>query len=163
MAFSTTSLDKKSILIDKAIEKYNYRKDSLLEILHTVQNVYGYIDKNTLLHVSKRLKLPPSQVYGVATFYKHFRLDKVCPHTVSVCMGTACYARGGDKILKSIEKELNIKYGEVGSGELSLSIVYHIGHCSTAPNVIIDGEIIGNASEEIVRNRIKKILKSENI
>ena len=152
------SLDKRLILIDKAIEKYHYRKDALLEILHLVQSIYGYMDKEVLLYISKRLRLPPSQVYGVVTFYKHFRTSKAA-HTVAVCLGTACYAKGGEKILSSIEKELNIKCGEVKDEKLSLSIVYHIGHCATAPNAIIDGEVLGNASEVDVIDRIKRVLE----
>ncbi|MEM3872371.1 MAG: NAD(P)H-dependent oxidoreductase subunit E [Nitrososphaeria archaeon] len=159
MTTSTTSLDKRLILIDKAIEKYDYRKDSLLEILHIAQNLYGYIDKNVLLHISKRLRLPPSQVYGVVTFYKYFRTDKVSPHTIAVCLGTACYTKGSGKILSSIERELGIKCGEVKDNKLSLSTVYHIGHCATAPNIIIDGEVIGNVSEKDVIDRIKRILR----
>ena len=160
-AYPTTVTDKRIILIDKTIAAHGYRKDTLLEILHVAHNVYGYLDKALLLHISEMLNIPPSQVYGVATFYKHFRL-KPCPHTVAVCLGTACRLMGSQKILSRIEKEFNAKCN--GTSEdmtFYLSSVYHIGQCATAPNIIVDGKVIGNATVEEALNRIRQALKGE--
>jgi len=160
-AYPKTVTDKRLFLIDKAIAAHEYRKDALLEILHVAHNIYGYIDKALLLHISEMLNIPPSQVYGVATFYKHFRL-KPCPHTVAVCLGTACQLMGSQKILSEIEREFNVKCNEASENmTLYLSSVYHIGQCATAPNIIVNGKVIGNATVETAVNRIRLALKGE--
>jgi len=148
--------DRRLFLLEKAIIQHQYRKDSLLEILHNAQELYGYLDKDLLLYISKSLNLPPSHVYGVATFYNFFRLKKPGTHTVTLCLGTACFVKGVQQILSAVEREFNVTRGETSAdGRLSLFVTRCIGACAMAPNVIVDDEVIGKATEEAVIEKIK--------
>lgn len=159
-----TSLDKRLILVDKAIAAHGNRKDALLEILHTAQNVYGFLDKKILLHISEKLKIPPSQVYGVATFYNYFKLKKPGSHAITFCLGTACYVKGVEEILSALEKEFNVKRGETSSdGKLSVFVTRCVGACAMAPNVIVDDEMIGKATKEVVLDKVRKLLEGEKV
>jgi len=154
--------DRRLMLLETTIKQHDYRKDALLEILHTAQELYGYLDRNLLTHISRTLRLPPSHVYGVATFYNLFKLKKPGAHVVTVCMGTACYVKGAEAIVSAIEKEFNLKRGgTTGDGRLSLFVTRCIGACAMAPNAIVDGETVGKATPEEVLERIKAVLEAE--
>ncbi|MEM2940108.1 MAG: bidirectional hydrogenase complex protein HoxE [Thermoproteota archaeon] len=154
--------DRRLAMLEATIKQHQYRKDALLEILHTAQELYGYLDKDLLLHVSKLLHLPPSHVYGVATFYNLFKLRKPGAHVVTVCMGTACYVKGAENLVSAVEREFNIKRGETTSdGRLSLFVTRCIGACAMAPNAIVDGEIVGKATAEAVLKRVKTVMEGE--
>jgi len=154
--------DRRLMLLEAAIKQHDYRKDALLEILHTAQELYGYLDRNLLTHISRPLRPPPSHVYGVATFYNLFKLKKPGAHVVTVCMGTACYVKGAEAIVSAIEKEFNLKRGgTTGDGRLSLFVTRCIGACAMAPNAIVDGETVGKATPEEVLERIKAVLEAE--
>jgi len=151
-------------LLEKAIIQHEHRKDALLEILHNAQELYGYLDKDLLLYISKSLNLPPSRVYGVATFYNFFKLKKPGTHTTTFCLGTACFVKGVEEIISAVEREFNIKRGETSAdGRLSLFITRCIGACAMAPNVIVDNEVIGKATKEAVTEKIKFLLEGEKV
>lgn len=151
--------DKRRELLDNFIIKHAYNPSSLLEILHKAQELYGYLDDDSLMYIAQSLKLPPSHVYGVATFYSFFRLKAPGEHVVTGCLGTACYVKGVEQIMQAIEREYNIKRGEsTPDGKLSLFVTRCIGACAMAPSVVIDGEVIGKATPEIVLNKLKELL-----
>lgn len=156
--------DRRLLMLEAAIKQHQYSKDALLEILHTAQELYGYLDKDLLLHVSKLLRLPPSHVYGVATFYNIFKLKKPGTHVVTVCMGTACYVKGAEDIVSAVEREFNVKRGGTTSdGRLSLFVTRCIGACAMAPNAIVDGETVGKATVENVLKRVRAVLEAEMV
>jgi len=147
-------------LLDETVSQHQHRKDSLLEILHTAQEIYGYLDRNLLLYIAKSLDLPASHVYGVATFYNFFRLKKPGTHTVTFCYGTACFVRGIEEIISAVENESGVKRGETSpDGKLSSYITRCIGACAMAPNVIVDDEHIAKATKEAVMDRIGALLR----
>jgi len=151
--------DKRLTLLEKTMKEHQYQKSALLEILHNAQELYGYLDKELLTHISKALDLPYSHAYGVATFYNFFKLKKPGEHTVTACLGTACYVKEVEEIISAIEREFSIKRGEsTPDGRLSLFVTRCIGACAMAPNVVVDGEIIGKATKEAVLERIKLAL-----
>ena len=156
--------DKRLLMLETAIKQHQYSKDALIEILHVAQDLYGYLDKDLLLYISRSLNLPSSHVYGVATFYNFFKFRKLGVHVITICMGTACYVKGAEEILSAIEHEFNIKRGETDSNNrLSLFITRCIGACAMAPNVIIDEEVIFKATKENVLSFIRKsILRGDN-
>ncbi len=161
-AVVTTTIDKRMQILSDEMKRHNYTKDSLLEILHKAHELYGYFDKDLLLQISKSLRLPPSHVYGVATFYNLFKLVQPGDHVVTFCMGTACYVRGVEQILGSVEKGYNIKRGETSSDRrLSVFVTRCIGCCAMAPNVIVDEEVIGKATTEQVVERIRQTLEEK--
>ncbi len=145
--------------IDKVMKDHNYEESSLLEILHKAQESYGYLDRNLLTYIANCLNLPPSHVFGVATFYSYFKMRAPGEHVVTGCLGTACYVKEVDEIMTAIEREFKVKRGSSTSdGKLSLFITRCIGACAMAPNIIVDEEVIGKANKEIVIEKIRLAL-----
>jgi len=143
-------------MLEKVMKEHNYEESALLEILHKAQEIYGYLGKDLLMDISESLNLPPSSVFGVATFYSIFKLTEPGEHTVTGCLGTACYVRGVEEILQAIEREFRVRRGETTQDrKLSLFVTRCIGACSMAPNIIVDEEVIGKATKEVVLERIK--------
>lgn len=134
----------------------------MIEALHSVQSVFGYLDQSSMLFVASSLGVPPSQVYGVATFYGIFRLKPQGKHTCVVCMGTACYIKGGPKLLTAVEVSARIKEGETTpDNQVSLVVARCLGACGIAPAAVFDGEVVGNLSTNIVQDKICKWLGLE--
>jgi len=158
--------DNRRLLLEKVLKEHNYQESALLEILHRAQEIYGYLDKDLLMDIAGSLNIPPSHVYGVATFYSFFKLRKPGEHIVTSCLGTACYVKEVEQIMEAIEKEFNVKRGgSTPDGKLSLIVTRCIGACAMAPNVVVDDEVIGKATKEIVIEKIKNVLggvKTEN-
>jgi len=151
--------DKRLTMLEQVMKEHQYQRSTLLEILHRAQEIYGYLDKGLLTHISESLNLPPSHVYGVATFYNFFKLKKPGEHIVAACMGTACYVREVEEIILAIEREFNLRRGgSTADGRLSLFVTRCIGACAMAPIIIVDGEAIGKAKKETVLERIKLLL-----
>jgi bidirectional [NiFe] hydrogenase diaphorase subunit len=151
--------DKRRLALEKTMKEHNYEESALLEILHSAQGIYGYLDKELLMDISQSLHLPPSHVFGVATFYSYFKLKRPGQHVVTGCLGTACYVKGVDEIMRAIEKEYNIKRGEsTPDGKLSLLVTRCIGACAMAPAIVVDDEMIAKATKEVVLQRIKEVL-----
>ena len=151
--------DNRRMLLEKAMKELNYQESALLEILHKAQGIYGYLSKELLMDISQSLNLPPSHVFGVATFYSFFNLTKPGEHIVTGCLGTACYVKGVEEIMKAIEREFNVKRGETtADGKLSLFVTRCIGACAMSPAMVVDDEVIGKATEEVVIERIKQVL-----
>ena len=146
-------------MLEKVYREHNYKESGLLEILHKAQEIYGYLDKDLLLDIADALSLPPSHVYGVATFYSYFKLKKPGMHVVTGCLGTACYVKGVDQIMTAIEEEFKLKRGgSTEDGKLSLLSTRCIGACAMAPNIVVDDEVIGKATKEAVIAKIKEKL-----
>src|SRR5258708_21784845 len=116
------------------MKKYQFKQDALIEVLHKAQELFGYLEDDLLLFIACKLKLPASRVYGVATFYHFFTLKPKGQHTCVVCMGTACYVQGGDKVLAAVEQQARIKARETtADNPLSLLTARCTGACGTAP------------------------------
>jgi bidirectional [NiFe] hydrogenase diaphorase subunit len=151
--------DNRKLMLEKHIKDHNYEKSSLLEVLHKAQDLYGHLDKNLLTYIANALRLPPSRVVGVATFYSFFKLNAPGEHVVTCCLGTACYVKAVDDIVTAIEQTFNLKRGgSTPDGKLSLFITRCIGACAMAPNVIVDDEVIGKATKEVVLERVRLAL-----
>jgi bidirectional [NiFe] hydrogenase diaphorase subunit len=151
--------DNRRLLLEKVLKEHNYQENALLEILHRAQEIYGYLDKDLLMDISCSLNIPPSHVYGVATFYSYFKLRKPGEHVVTGCLGTACYVKGVEQIMQAVEEEFNIKRGgSTTDGKLSLLVTRCIGACAMAPTIVVDDEVIGKATKEMVIAKIKSVL-----
>lgn len=134
--------DPRAAKVLLAIKQYQRKPDALIQILHTAQGIYGYLPLNILQYVARELKLPPSQVYGVATFYHFFSLKPKGEHSVVVCTGTACYVKGAQAILDAMESAYGLKPGmTTPDGKLGLEQARCIGACGLAPAVVIDEEM----------------------
>jgi bidirectional [NiFe] hydrogenase diaphorase subunit len=153
------SQDKRWKIIDAKMRRLGYKAHALIETLHTVQESFGYLDEEALHFLAGALRVPPSKVYGVATFYNFFSLKPQGAHTCVVCLGTACYVKGADKVLAAIEKNTEIKSGETSSDkQLSLLTARCIGACAIGPAVIYDGVVAGHQTPEQALAKIKGVL-----
>jgi len=148
--------DKRFQILETHMKKHQFKQDALIEVLHKAQELFGYLEDDLLLFVSYKLKLPASRVYGVATFYHFFTLKPQGRHTCVVCMGTACYVRGADKLLAAIEEKAGIKPGQTTpDNELSLLTARCIGACGIAPAVVYDGTVTPRQTPEAALERLK--------
>lgn len=153
--------DKRWRMVDNTMRKHGYRPDALIETLHTMQESFGFLEEPGLKYVAKALRLPLSKVYGVATFYHFFTLKPKGKHTCVVCMGTACYIKGAQKILDEIEHRYGVKPGETTKdGELSVLTARCIGSCGLAAAAVFDGNIAGKINAEDALQHIKKAVGS---
>jgi NADH:ubiquinone oxidoreductase subunit E len=124
------------------LEKHRGERNGLIPILLEIQKEFGYLPREAMLKVAEGLGMKPVEVWGVATFFNHFRLTPLGKNHVKVCMGTACHLAGGRLVLEALERELKIKVGETSSdGEFSLERVACIGCCMLAPVAVIKDKI----------------------
>jgi len=134
--------------LDAFIDAHRHVRGSLIGVLHRAQELFGFLPEEVQQHVAQRLGIPPSQVYGVVTFYNYFNLRPTGRYTIRVCMGTACYVRGADKVLQAIQSELKIQPGEMTSdGLFSLEVCRCIGCCGLAPAIMVGEEVFGNMTD----------------
>jgi bidirectional [NiFe] hydrogenase diaphorase subunit len=148
--------DKRFKILEVHIKKHQFKQDALIEVLHKAQELFGYLEDDLLLFIAYRLKLPASRVYGVATFYHFFTLKPQGQHTCVVCMGTACYVKGADKVLAAVEKQAGIKAGETTEDkQMSLLTARCIGACGIAPAVVYDGNVTPRQTPEAAVEHVK--------
>lgn len=142
--------------IDDIIEiDFHNDKENLIMILQAIQRRYNYLPPPALTYIAEKMKIPLSQIYGVATFYSTFSLEPRGKNIVSICLGTACHVRGADKAREKIEETLHIKDGQTTQdGQFTFESVRCIGCCSLGPVVKINEDIHGRISPD----EIKKIL-----
>ena len=149
--------DKRFKILQTFMKRHQFRADALIEVLHKAQELFGYLEDDLLIFVSHHLKLPPSRVYGVATFYHFFTLKPKGEHTCVICTGTACYVKGADKIQAAIEEETGIKAGETTEdNKISLLTARCIGACGVAPAVTYDGAVSAKQTPQDALSKIKE-------
>ncbi len=148
--------DKRFKILDVTMKRHQYQPDALIEVLHKAQELFGFLDPGVLHYVARGLKLPPSRVYGVATFYHLFTLKPQGEHTCVVCMGTACFVKGAGLLLRAVEELAHVKAGETtADGKLSVLTARCIGACGIAPAVVFDGTTAGQQTPETVTRQLK--------
>src|SRR5262249_25142545 len=136
--------------------KHQYQPEALIEVLHSAQELFGYLDLGLLLFVAHSLKVPPSRVYGVATFYHFFSLAPKGKHNCVVCLGTACYVKGAANLLSALEQEFHVKAGETSKdGRVSLLTARCLGACGLAPVAVVDGTVAGTLTPDALLGRVK--------
>lgn len=148
--------DKRFKLLDAAMKKHQFRADALIEVLHAAQQLFGYLEHDLLLVVARGLKLPPSRVYGVATFYHFFTLKPQGKHTCVVCTGTACYVQGADALLAALKQQTGVGPGETTpDGNLSVLTARCLGACGIAPAAVLDGTVKGHETPDALLADVK--------
>ncbi|MCD8373116.1 MAG: NADH-quinone oxidoreductase subunit NuoE [Clostridia bacterium] len=142
------------------IAQHKGERGCLMPILHKANEVYGYLPAEVQTVIADELDISLAEVYGVATFYSQFSLKPKGKHRVSVCLGTACYVKGSDKILDAVEKELRITCGEcTPDRKFSLDSCRCVGACGLAPVMIVDDEVYGRLSDKDVKSVLDKYMK----
>jgi bidirectional [NiFe] hydrogenase diaphorase subunit len=149
-------------LVDATMRRYGYNPEAVIETLHTAQDAFGCLNPDTLQYISESLNVPPSKIFGVATFYNYFNLTPPGEHVISICTGTACYVKGAGKILDWLKEEYGLEPGQTTPDrKLSLKTARCVGACSLAPVLILDGEVVGKASMEDMKKRIREWLGND--
>lgn len=144
---------------DERIEKLNALilenkdiKGGLIPVLHGVQEIYGYLPEEALKIVSELMGVPMMDIYGVATFYHFFSLEPKGEHVIRVCLGTACYVKGGQTIIDRISQELNVEVGKTTEdGKFTLEATRCLGACGLSPVITVDDKVYGRVTMEDVR------------
>ncbi len=150
--------DRRWHTVETRMRRLGNRPDALIEALHSVQEAFGHIDDDALRYVGDSLAVPPSTVFGVATFYHYFRLKPQGDHTCVVCTGTACYINGALEILAAIKTSLDVDpHQTTADGSLSLLTGRCFGSCSLAPAAIVDGEVQGHVQADALVARLERL------
>lgn len=133
--------------LEKMLWVYKQDKDNLIQILNDVQEHYGYIPVHAQKAISEYLSVPMAEIYGVITFYSRFTLKPKGKYHIAVCLGTACYVKGSQKIMDRLEERLSIKTGETSKdGKFSIEATRCVGACGLAPVFTVNGEVYGKAT-----------------
>jgi len=131
---------------------YKGERGAAITILQKVQEELGYLPEEAMREVALFLRTSESEIYGVATFYGQFRFTRPGEHLVRVCMGTACHVRGGERILDSVEQELDIEPGGTTSDyKFSLERVACFGCCALGPVIVVDNTVYSRMSPSKVK------------
>src|SRR4051812_30976110 len=149
--------DDRFKMLDASMKRQRYQPDALIEVLHTAQELFGYLKDDILLYVAHGLRLPPSRVYGVATFYHFFTFAPKGVHTCVVCMGTACYVKGGEALLATVRERAAAENEGPGKDGTFVSVetARCLGACGLAPVVVFDGQVCGTVDPAEVAERMK--------
>lgn len=146
---------EKFMRIDEIIEEYKDKEGSLIQILHLAQGIYGHLPLELEQFIAQRLDIPLSTLSGVVNFYTFFSTQPKGKYTISVCMGTACYVRGGKKIIDQFKNELNIGVGDTtADGKFTLNVMRCIGACGLAPAIKINEKVY----KQVNPNKLQTIL-----
>lgn len=140
------------------------KKGAIMPILQKAQEIFSYIPEEIVDLMALRMGVHSSEIYGVASFYSQFSFIPKGEHEICVCLGTACYVKGSDKILADLEDELGIKVGETTpDGKISLAEARCIGECGIAPVLSIDSSRnIGNVTKGMAADIIKEVLEEKD-
>jgi len=150
---NTTALHEPQIQTMKDIcQSFGNRSGELINILHKTQEAFGYLPVEVQQVIAKELNIPVAKVYGVVTFYSFFTMKPKGLHPISVCMGTACYVRGAEKIVDALKEELDIDVGGVtNDGKFSLNCLRCVGACGLAPVMMIGDKVYGRIEPKEVK------------
>ena len=149
-------------LLDEVFAKYEGKKGALIPILQRAQAIYGYLPPEVLQCIADRLDISLGKVYGVATFYAQFYLERRGRHMLRVCDGTACHVKGAPALLTAVEDEYGIAAEETTEdGQLTMEIVYCMGSCALAPVTVMDGQVVGRVKRETLLRQLKRQVATE--
>ena len=148
--------------VHKILISWEKERKHLIPILQDIQKEYGYLSKENMIRIGEYLEMSPNEVYGVASFYQQFKFIKPGKYIISVCLGTACFVKGGKILAETVRTKLNIEPGETtDDGIFSFERVACLGCCALAPVVQIDGEVYGQVKPAKLLRLINRIAKDE--
>ena len=138
-------------------KRWKKRRGSLIMALHDLQGRFGYVPRDAAMSLGRELGVPLARIYEVITFYNYFRLKSPGKYVVSVCMGTACYLKGGPRLIDQVSQELGIKPGETtADGDFHLDMVRCLGCCGLAPVATINGELFAKVDAAALHDQLSR-------
>lgn len=149
--------------MQEILNTYKQEKDNLIQILNEVQEYYGYVPEKAQVAISEYLSIPMAEIYGVITFYSRFTLKPKGKYHIAVCLGTACFVKGSEKILDRAKERLGIDVGETTKdGKFSLEATRCVGACGLAPVFTVNDEVYGKATVKTMDEILDKYMESES-
>jgi len=149
-------LENNARKVEDLIDSYVSRKEQLISLLQDVQAEFNYIPQDIIVRISQKLDIPLSQVFSVATFFQAFSLKPRGRHTVTICLGTACHVKGGQRLVDKMKRDFHIEPGETTDDErFTLETANCLGCCALGPVVVVDGKYESQVNQE----KLDKILK----
>lgn len=143
--------------LDEVIERHKNVRGPLIQVLHAAQEIFGWLPEKVQVRIAKGLDIPLSEVYGVLSFYSFFSTVPRGEHTIRVCLGTACYVRGGKQVLEKFEQELGIGLGETTEDKkFTLEVNRCVGACGLAPVVTVGPDIYRRVKIDKVPEIVRK-------
>lgn len=159
----TQLADKRFTTLDAFVRRVHGDQDQLIQTLHVAQDLFGHLSHDVLLHVARALRLPPSTVFGVATFYHLFRFDPPGDHLCTVCTGTACFVKGSDAIAEAVSQEFDVPQGgTTPDRRFTLGIARCIGSCGLAPVCVIDGKVHAHQTPQSAVATVREALATDS-
>ncbi len=154
---------EKDLFLEKLFQEYLPEKDNLIQMLNDVQEHYGYVPMHVQKELSEFLKIPMAEIYGVVTFYSRFSLEPQGKYKISVCLGTACFVKGSQKIMDRLTDRLKIEPGQTTKdGLFTIEQTRCVGACGLAPVFTVNGEVYGKASVQKLDEVLDKLIESES-
>lgn len=148
--------------VQEIIDRHSGHNSPLMYILQDLQKEYNYLPKEALQLVGRKMDIPLSKIYGLASFFRAFSLEPRGEHVCSVCMGTACHVRSAQKILDDLERELSVKAGATTPDmKFTLETVNCLGACAIGPVVTVNGEYHGNMTASKTQKLIKTLREGQ--
>ena len=148
--------------VAKVIEQYKEKDGALIMVLHAAQEIFGYLPMELQQFIADGMNIPLSEVCGVVSFYSFFSTQKRGKHTIRMCQGTACYVRGGKKVVEAIKKELDVEVGgTTADGQYTFEIARCIGACGLAPAISIDDKVYANVTPDEIPQILASYYKAE--
>ena len=158
------SIEKGIEILKQEINVHPKGQDDLIEVLHKTQEIFGYIPKEAIALISKEMNVANSIVFGVITFYHFFTMSPPTKHTIKVCLGTACYVKGADKIIDVLKERLNVEIDEATEdGMFKIQGTRCLGACGLAPVIMIDDEVYGRLTPQKTEEIINKYYEKESV
>ena len=157
LAAIQAALESSAARVEALIDSYVDKKEQLISLLQDIQAEFNYLPQETLVKISRKLDIPLSQVFSVATFFQSFSLKPRGRHTITVCLGTACHVKGGQRLVDKIARDYKIGPGETTQDErFTLETANCLGCCALGPVVVVDGNYEGHVTPD----KLDKILKN---
>lgn len=149
--------------LDRLLEEYR-KNSNTISLLQEMQEAFGYIPEDAVNRLSKKLDIPASKLFGIATFYSQFHLKPRGKNIITACCGTACHVKGADSVINTIQRELGLGEGKdtTEDGGITLAKVACVGTCSYAPVVLINKEVYGKVTTDKLKKEIAKLKGQSN-
>ena len=149
--------EEQRAILDEIVAENRDKAGSTMVVLTLTQERLGYVSPAMQHYISDALDVPLSHIYGVLTFYSFFRMSPIGRHQISICMGTACYVRGGPTLVEKFQQVLGVKVGETtDDNRFTLEICRCVGACSQAPVVMIDDDVVGRVQPQDVAKALRQ-------
>lgn len=150
-------------ILQKIYRKFSEHDGNVISLLQDIQDEFGYIPEDAVTWFSKKLDIPASRFFGIATFYAQFHLSPRGKNIITTCCGTACHVKGSERLINMVVKELGLSEGgnTTGDGEFTVEKVNCVGACSIAPVVIINKKIHGKMSSETLIKEVRRLKEKE--